>query len=72
MKRMTYEGIKRTYPDEWVLIDDLEVDDTLEVVSGIVLVHSPRRTEVDDFMLKNRGGDKAIRYTGTGENIGCR
>lgn len=64
MARLTYEEIKTMYPDEWVLIDDLEVDESLEVISGVVLIHSPKRSEVDDFMLKNRGGHKAIRYTG--------
>lgn len=63
MERMTYEEIKKAHPNEWVLIDDLEVDNTLEVVSGVVVAHSPKRADVDAVSIQKRG-HLAIRYTG--------
>jgi len=63
MKRMTYEEIKKKYPDQWVLIDELEVDDTLEVVSGVVIAHSPKRDVVDAVSIQ-KAGHLAIRFTG--------
>lgn len=46
MQRMTYSEIKKNYPDEWVLIDEPEVDEALEVRSGIVVAHNSRRDPV--------------------------
>jgi hypothetical protein len=63
MQRMTYEEIKKTYPDEWVLIDDIEVDKFLEIVSGVVVAHSRSRDEIGRVMLENPG-NYGIRYTG--------
>jgi hypothetical protein len=60
---MTFDEIKKTYPNEWVLIAEPELDETLEVRSGIVVAHSPRREQLDAAM-REQHGHLAIRYTG--------
>lgn len=63
MKRMTFDEIKKTYPNEWVLIAEPDTDRSLRLVSGVVLAHSPHRDEVYKA-LKGRRGQHAVRFTG--------
>ena len=68
MKRMTYEEIKQKYPDEWVLLEDIEEDDSLNIISGIVVAHGPRRSDISKYMTK-RPGNYGIRFTGEMKGI---
>ncbi len=63
MKRITLDQIKKRYPNEWVLLAEPETDKMLNIKSGIVIAHSPQRSEI---YLKQRGleGNYAIEYTG--------
>lgn len=63
MPRMTYEEIKQTYPNEWVLLENFEKDQNFEIRSGFVIAHSTHRDEID-AARKTRKGAFAIRYTG--------
>jgi hypothetical protein len=45
-ERLTIEEMKARYAPDWVLIGEPEVDESLEVLSGKVLFHSPVRDEV--------------------------
>ncbi len=63
MQRMTYQEIEQTYPNEWVLIDEPDLDQARKVRSGVVIAHSPKRNEVDAVSLAHRG-HLAISYTG--------
>jgi len=63
MKEMTFEEIKKKYPNEWVLIADPIEDEMLEVKSGKVIAHSAKRDMIYSA-LKERRGNFAIRYTG--------
>lgn len=56
--------IKKLYPTQWVLLDDLEVDPFQGVVAGRVIFHSADRDEVYDKMGTFSGGRFAVRYTG--------
>ena len=41
------DDIKRSYPDEWILLGNHEMDEQKQkILSGIVLYHSPDKREV--------------------------
>lgn len=61
-QKMTWEEMKRMYPDEWLLITDYELDEIGEVKVGFVQRHSKSDKEV--FRLPSIGKDCAFRYTG--------
>ena len=63
-ERLTYPEIKARYTPEWVLIGDVEVDETLEVVSGDVLCHSLDRDDIDRVMKAMRPTPFALRFLG--------
>ena len=44
--RRSIEDIKRSYPDEWILIGDPEEDEQGRDITGIVLYHSPDKREL--------------------------
>ena len=45
-ERRSIEDIKKSYPDEWILLGDYEEDEYGNDISGIVLYHSPDKREV--------------------------
>lgn len=61
-QRMTWEEMKKAYPDEWLLITDYESDDSGHLTIGNVERHSKDDNEV--FALPSVGKDCAFRYTG--------
>ena len=54
---LTMEEIRSRYDGEWVIIDEPELDEHLQVLQGAVVFHSPDRLEVDrksvELMLKH-------------------
>lgn len=60
--RMTWEEMKRAYPDEWLLIVDWKDDESGHLISGVVARHSKDDQEV--FRLPSLNQDCAFRYTG--------
>ncbi|MBI4211004.1 MAG: hypothetical protein HY540_00055 [Deltaproteobacteria bacterium] len=60
--KMTWEEMKKAYPDEWLLIVDYEKDDSGHLIAGIVSCHSKDKTEVFNFPTQLKGG--AFKYTG--------
>ncbi len=57
--------IKARYNSEWVLVQDPQLDDQLEVIGGTVLCHSKDRDEVYQKAVDVRPKHSAILYTGT-------
>jgi len=46
-ERRSIEDIKKSYPDEWILVGDHEKDERdMEFRTGIVLYHSPDKREL--------------------------
>jgi hypothetical protein len=46
-ERRSIEDIKKSYPDEWILVGDPEEDEReMEFRTGIVLYHSPDKREL--------------------------
>ena len=61
---LTIESIKQQFESEWILIDDPQTNDSLEVLSGKVLHHSKDRDEVYRKAVALRPRRSAVIYTG--------
>jgi hypothetical protein len=64
---MTLKQIHQSFPSEWVLVVDPEVDRHEEVIRGRVLFHSKDRDDVDRAALKFRPRNSAFLFTGSFE-----
>ena len=61
----TLAEIEARFPSEWVLLEDPETSEMLEVRGGKVLWHSKDRDEVYRKARELRPGRFAVRYLGT-------
>ncbi len=61
---LTMHEIEARFAPEWVLIGEPQTDDTLAVLGGKVLFHSPDRDEVCRKAAELRPGRFAIEYLG--------
>ena len=61
---MTVEDIRAQFDGEWVLIEDPQTNEALEVVRGKVLHHGKDRDEVYREAVARRPKRSAILYTG--------
>ena len=59
---MTWEEMKKAYPDEWLLIVDWEDDQSGHLTSGVVERHSKEKDDV--FSPPAPDKDCAFKYTG--------
>jgi hypothetical protein len=62
---LTIAEIKALYNSEWVLVEDPQTDEFLDVKSGKVRFHSKDRDEVYREAVKLRPKRFAMLYTGT-------
>ena len=62
---MLLEEIESQFPSAWVLVEDPETTESLEVKSGTVLWHSKDRDEVYRKARQLRPRHSAILFTGT-------
>ena len=61
---LTVAQIQSQFPCEWVLLENPNTDDSLEVQSGNVLYHSKDRDEVYRKAVELRPQRFAMLYTG--------
>ena len=61
---MTSGEIRSRFKSEWVLLEDPETDEFLEIKGGKVLWHSKDRDEVYSKALELRPKHSAFLYTG--------
>ena len=62
---MTLVEIEAQFQSEWVLVEDPQTDDALNVQGGKVIAHSKDRDEVYRQATASRPKRFAILYTGT-------
>jgi hypothetical protein len=62
---LTIPEIEAQFASEWVLVEDPQTNDALEVQSGKVLAHSKDRDEVYREAVRLRPKRFAMLYTGT-------
>jgi len=63
-KTLTIDEIKSRYDGEWVLIGDPATDESLSVLSGVVLSHSKDRDEVYRKARELKPAHSAILFFG--------
>jgi hypothetical protein len=61
---LTVAEIESRFVAEWVLVEDPETDDSLELLSGKVRYHSKDRDEVYRKAVELRPSRFAVHYTG--------
>ena len=63
-QEMTMAEIENQFDSEWVLVEEPQTNDDLEVIKGKVLHHSKDRDEVYRKAIALRPKRSAILYTG--------
>jgi hypothetical protein len=61
---LTREQMKASYPDQWLLVTDCELDPSTSLHKGRVVAHSKDRGEVHRA-LKKHSGNLCIYFTGS-------
>ena len=62
---ITLAEIEERYKSEWILVEDPELDEQLNVIRGKVLWHSKDRDEMYQKDIELRPKRAAFLYTGT-------
>lgn len=61
---LTMEEIEKKFDGEWVLIEDVETDERLEVVRGKVTYHGKDKNELHRRAMKSKSDHLATFYVG--------
>ncbi len=69
-KKITWDDMKKEFPDEWLLITDFDLDKYGHIIAGIVDRHSKEKDEV--YRLPALNKSTAFRYTGESTFAGVR
>ncbi len=62
--QMTIAEIQAQFDSEWVLVENPQTDDALNVIGGNVIHHTPDRDEVYRIAVSLRPERSAILFTG--------
>ncbi len=62
--RLRWEEIVARYPDEWVVLEDLEEDEYINVLSAVVVAHSPDHDEAWAALERSKSYHSGINFTG--------
>ena len=60
---LTLDEMMECYPDEWLLLVDLELDESTEIKTGRVILHSKRRGDIYRAQ-RDCGGHMGILFAG--------
>lgn len=69
-KKITWEEMEKTFPDEWLLVTDYELNGFGEMVRGVVERHSKNKDDV--YSLPRLNKPVAFEYTGESTFRGLR
>jgi len=61
---MKWAEIKKSYKNQWVLIEVEKVDENFNLLEGEVLAHSKDKDEIYQKLLQIRPKEFSIEYTG--------
>ncbi len=62
--RLTWDEIERRYPDEWVLLDQPDLDEGYQVRGGRVVHHARDLDEIESLAARLRLKSNALLFTG--------
>lgn len=63
-RRIAWEECERLYPNEWVLLENTQKDESRFVANGVLRAHSPDRDEIERIEEGMRLRQSACFYTG--------
>ena len=63
LERLSFDEMRRRYPDEWLLVRDCEFNEAMQLVRGIVVAHHPQRSIIHGQQL-TMDGALAVVYSG--------
>ena len=69
-QKMTWEEMKKTFPDEWLMITGYQLNQYGEVIMGVVEQHSQEMDAIATWPRMNQ--PTAFRYTGESTFAGLR
>lgn len=69
-RKMTWDEMRREFPDEWLQITDYETDQFGQVKSGIVERHAREMDDIASWPIIDK--PTAFRYTGESTFLGLR
>ena len=61
---MRLSEIKKTYRDQWVLVEFSKLDKDLRVKDGKVIAHAANKEDIYKALLHTRGKNVAVEYCG--------
>ncbi len=61
---LTMEEIESQFDSEWVLIEDVETDERLEVVRGKVTYHGKDKEQLHERAIKSKSDHTAALFIG--------
>ncbi|OQY59754.1 MAG: hypothetical protein B6245_05065 [Desulfobacteraceae bacterium 4572_88] len=61
---MKWEDIQKDYKDNWVLLEEVQVDEDLDVLGGNVIYFHPNKENVYKKLLELRPDRSAIEFAG--------
>jgi hypothetical protein len=62
---LTWNQIEDLYQDEWVLLEDPQSEENLQLLGGKLLWHSKSREEIGRKLLELRPESSALVYVGS-------
>lgn len=62
---LSFDEIKARYAPDWVLVGDIQTDESLVLQSGRVLLHGPDQDELCRKAMEYPPGRYALEYLGT-------
>jgi len=68
--KITWEEMKKKFPDEWLVVTDFELDKYGKIIDGVVERHSKKKEQVANPPIIDK--DTAFRYTGESTFAGLR
>lgn len=69
-RKMTWQEMQQTFPNEWLLITEYEIDQYGQVAAGIVTRHSTNKDAIYQLPAINKPA--AFEYTGESTFRGFR
>ncbi len=61
---LTMEEIEKKFDGEWVLIEDVETDEKLEIVRGKVVYHGKDKNQLHQVAMKSKSNQLASLFIG--------
>jgi hypothetical protein len=63
-ERLTVDEMRKKFPGEWLLVEDIETNSHLQLVRGDVTFHNQAREEVEDRARERKPKRYTVIFTG--------